>query len=77
MKTTLRKRLFGNTYEVRKLEDEQPPALPERDYEQLAFDYIPRAYLDQSISSSTGQRSPTSKAKRRSLLKCLFGVQTK
>lgn len=75
---TLRKRIFGNTYEVRKREDEQPPAVPERDYEQLAFDYIPRGYLDQSIPSSMGQGSPTtSKAKRRSLMKCLFGAQTK
>ena len=67
MKNTLKKRVFGKTYEIRKIEEETPPAVPERDYEPIEFDYIPDQSLNQSISSIE------SKVKRRSLMKCLLG----
>ena len=69
------RRVFGKTYEVRK-QEELPPAIPDRDYDQnealneANFDYIPSTYLNQSIGSTSS--SSTSKAKRRSLMKCLF-----
>ena len=68
MKNTLRKRVFGKTYEIRKIEEETPPEVPERDYDPIEFDYIPsqNQSLNQSISSIE------SKVKRRSLMKCLL-----
>ena len=71
------RRVFGKTYDVRK-QEELPPAVPERDYDKneamneiaTNFDYIPSSYLNQSIGSTSS--SSTSKAKRRSLMKCLF-----